>query len=153
MLLKIKLSDIQQVAQTRNPDNPQAYVNDVLNACAVVGANGICQISLEKYNEIRNKYGQPSKQTIAETVKAGFTAINSVIRTSLGVDVAEQTEQTRRRNICQDCPSKVVVLKDGKPFSCGRIMQISKQEGKKTCGCILNMKIRDANQHCPNGHW
>lgn len=56
-----------------------------------------------------------------------------------------------RLAVCASC--SLCIVKDGKPHSCGPMLEERKQAGAKTCGCVLKNKARDAKQDCPNGWW
>lgn len=89
------------------------------------------------------------QQVMTATAKAGSVA-KSIAKTSAGKDVTSPQTQAHRLAICATCPA--VIVKRGKPHSCGRLRDALKP-GAKTCGCKIALKIKDAKQKCPQGKW
>ena len=60
----------------------------------------------------------------------------------------------QRLEICANCPSGHVKLKNGKPNTCGPMLQSFLAAGKgQPCGCLLETKAWDAAERCPGEHW
>jgi hypothetical protein len=72
---------------------------------------------------------------------------------------APETLFDRRMKVCRNCEFvklTVSVDPDGSsvshPHTCGEMKNIMTGESS-TCGCILKLKARDENEHCPQGKW
>lgn len=75
----------------------------------------------------------------------------STVKTTLGIDRVSDEVFNARLAVCASC--ELCIHKDGKPHTCGPMLEERKEQGKKTCGCVLRNKARDAKQDCPNGWW
>jgi hypothetical protein len=53
--------------------------------------------------------------------------------------------------ICMGCKFR----KDNLVFgsTCGNLLSPSKEKGKETCGCALEIKWNLLNYHCPQNKW
>lgn len=77
-------------------------------------------------------------------------AARSMAKTKLLRKDRVSPEQLKARlDVCAACPGGHVVMKNGKPFSCGPLLGDKPQ----TCGCALSQKASDIKQDCPNGYW
>lgn len=77
----------------------------------------------------------------------------SLLRTSVGVGLLARPQIEARLDVCRRCPGGLAVLRDGDVYTCGRLLEIHREQGRSTCGCILRAKAADADEQCPNGWW
>jgi hypothetical protein len=77
----------------------------------------------------------------------------SVLRTSAGIGLLSRPEVEARLEVCRRCPGDLAVLRGGEVHTCGRLLEIHREQGRSTCGCILRAKAVDADERCPNGWW
>ena len=81
--------------------------------------------------------------------RAGVKRARSWLRTADAVHPAWQS----RAEVCQRCP--LCVVQCGKSY-CGKplLRQIDRHEPTDGCGCPVNAKAHDPNEHCPrNRSW
>jgi hypothetical protein len=77
----------------------------------------------------------------------------SVLKTSLGVGLLPRREVEARLNVCRSCPGGLAVMRGDEVYTCGRLLEIHREQGRSTCGCILRKKAVDAEEDCPNAWW
>ncbi|WP_437668994.1 hypothetical protein [Sorangium sp. So ce131] len=77
----------------------------------------------------------------------------SVLRTSLGVGLLARPEVEARLSVCRRCPGGLAVMRGDDVYTCGRLLEVHRAQGRSTCGCVLRMKAVDAEEDCPNGWW
>ena len=57
-----------------------------------------------------------------------------------------------RMSYCNLCPKRKINMLVGP--TCGTLAIPEYEDGKMTaCGCILNIKTKMKNKHCPQGKW
>ena len=78
----------------------------------------------------------------------------SIVKTSMGIDLAAPDQIEARLAVCRNCPGGHAIFKDGDVHTCGPMLEGLKSSGKgKPCGCILRKKARDLKEDCPFGYW
>jgi len=79
----------------------------------------------------------------------------SIVKTQvLRRDRVSEADYQARLEVCRHCPGGHATFKaDGNLHTCGPMIQSLKQQGQKTCGCVLSKKARDAEESCPFGYW
>ncbi|WP_437306687.1 hypothetical protein [Sorangium sp. So ce388] len=79
----------------------------------------------------------------------------SVLKTSLKVGLLPRPEVEARLDVCRRCPGGLAVMREGGDdvYTCGKLLEIHREQGRSTCGCILRAKAVDAEEDCPNGWW
>ena len=103
------------------------------------------QIVLGRDNSVVRCVIERRTGTIDQWREAGRRIPEGVLgwaKATLGVDRPADDVIGRRREICQACESN----KDG---YCGRLLR----QGRRTCGCRIESKIKVAGQECPQGKW
>lgn len=73
--------------------------------------------------------------------------MTQVLRTHRASDETYQ----HRLDTCRQCQH--ARWKNGEVYSCGPMLDRARQEGGKTCGCIIKLKAIDARQSCPLNKW
>jgi len=78
-----------------------------------------------------------------------MTFISRSIRTVLTVIDGEADAPTQRTRfaICMNCP--FIQFNSNSGATCGKYLAPT----DKTCGCVIQDKIRVASQKCPQGKW
>lgn len=159
----------------------------------------------QREREIRKELGRPEvtfpddyevmneeeKQSwwsgLSNMAKRSAHGAKSVVKTSMGIDLASKEQQAARLEVCRNCPGNHAVwwaheeikLENGKKrkkqvkvsprtveernryrddgksqvYTCGPMLESLKAENKPTCGCVLDKKVRDIKEDCPNGYW
>ena len=77
----------------------------------------------------------------------------SVLKTSLGVGLLPRPQVDARLEVCRKCPGGLAVMRGDEVHTCGKLLELHREQGRSTCGCILRLKAVDAEEHCPNGWW
>lgn len=85
--------------------------------------------------------------------RAAAHGVLSVLKTSAGVGLLSRPEVEARLDVCRRCPGGLAVLRGDDVHTCGRLLEIQREQGRATCGCILRMKAVDTEEDCPNGWW
>jgi len=82
-------------------------------------------------------------------------AAKSVVKTQLlRRDRVAEADYQARLEVCRHCPGAHATFKsDGSLHTCGPMVESLKEQGRKTCGCVLSKKARDAKETCPFGYW
>lgn len=84
---------------------------------------------------------QPAPQTklniVRPSVPQMVTGIKSIVKTTLGMGLANSSLRGARLEICQTCPE----------FANNNLNQC------KQCGCIIQLKVKDTSSVCPLGKW
>lgn len=62
--------------------------------------------------------------------------IGEAVKAIIKRDFVVREEKLRRLKICRDCPDKL--------YSFGQCLE---------CNCIMTIKTKLNNFHCPKGHW
>lgn len=123
------------------PSEKQGNIICSLNLYGGSPHHGVCK-HCKKYE---------SSTTVTQAItNAAKSILNTTIRKKNRVT---DKEFITRLSICEDCPGKHAVFKHGKVYTCGEMLKIAKDNKQKTCGCVLSLKARDANEECPFGYW
>ncbi|WP_437956338.1 hypothetical protein WME76_33565 [Sorangium sp. So ce119] len=77
----------------------------------------------------------------------------SALRTSLGVGLLPRRAVEARLDVCRRCPGGLVVMRGDDVSTCGKLLEVHREQGRSTCGCVLRLKAADAEEDCPNGWW
>ena len=76
----------------------------------------------------------------------------ALTKTSLGLQLASQEQQAKRRVICESCSHRTPCLK-GKSHCCGPMLKSLLKNKSSTCGCVINRKVMLKTEACPLGKW
>ncbi|WP_437588829.1 hypothetical protein [Sorangium sp. So ce1000] len=92
----------------------------------------------------------------ARAIERGRAAAHgalSAFRTSLGVGLLPRRAVETRLAVCRACPGGLAVMRGDDVYTCGKLLEIHREQGRSTCGCVLRLKAADADEDCPNGWW
>lgn len=113
---------------------------------------------IDKLSPTLNSHSDSPKLTFRQTrsLLANVThGLSSVAKTSvLRRDRVSDAFYRTRLDICKGCPGGHAKFhKNGSLSTCGPMIKSLRDEGQKTCGCVLNKKARDVKESCPLGYW
>jgi len=111
------------------------------------------RISPERWrNNSNDQQVSESDRWINAASKIANGAI-SLAKSAIGMGITSAEVIDKRRGICYDCEHISPCIGKLEIQCCGRISNLFKKSTASTCSCIINRKIRIANQKCPVGKW
>lgn len=109
-----------------------------------------------RYDKISSSTDKPSNKTtnnFQSKARRIMHGAKSTLQTQvLRMHRATDDEFKARLAVCENCEFSTR-KKSGELHSCGPMLQELRNQGKKTCGCILKNKARDRREDCPNNYW